>query len=229
MAIRIVVAEDDYLVREAVTRVLGESPDVDVSGTAADRGTLMATIDERRPDVIVTDIRMPPTLEDEGIRVATTLRDSHPGTGVVVLSQHAEPEYVLSLLEHGSARRAYLLKERVRHRGQLVDAVRAVHGGGSFIDPKIVEVLVDGRARMVKSPLAQLTPRELETLGEIAQGKSNDAIAESLFLTKRAVEKHINSIFMKLNLAEAPDVSRRVKAALLFLAETGSVPGGRPR
>src|SRR4051794_2515986 len=229
MAIRIVVAEDDYLVREAVTPVLGEAPDDDVLGTAADRGTLMATIDERRPDVIVTDIRMPPTLEDEGIRVATTLRESHPDMGVVVLSQHAEPEYVLSLLEHGSARRAYLLKERVRHKGQLIDPVRAVHAGGSFIDPKIVAGLVDGRARMVNSPLAQLTPREVETLAEIAQGKSNDAIAESLFLTKRAVEKHINSIFMKLNLADAPDVSRRVKAALLFLSETGSVPGGRPR
>src|SRR4051795_11421314 len=224
MPIRIVVAEDDYLVREAVARVLAETPEFEIVATVADSGTLMATIEERRPDVVVTDIRMPPRLEDEGIRVASGLRETHPQTGVVVLSQHSEPEYVLQLLDGGSARRAYLLKERVRHRGQLVDAVRAVHDGGSFIDPKIVEVLVDGRARMVNSPLAQLTPRELETLAEIAQGKSNDAIAESLFLTKRAVEKHINSIFMKLNLAEAPDVSRRVKAALLFLAETGSTP-----
>src|SRR3954470_12917341 len=229
MPTRIVVAEDDYLVREAVARVLADSPDFEVLATVADRGTLVATIDERLPDVVVTDIRMPPLLEDEGIGVASLLRVTHPDIGVVVLSQHAEPEYVLKLLDGGSARRAYLLKERVRHRGQLVDAVRAVHEGGSFIDPKIVEVLVQGRARIVNSPLTQLTAREVETLAEIAQGKSNDAIAESLFLTKRAVEKHINSIFMKLNLAEAPNVSRRVKAALLFLAETGSVPGGRPR
>src|SRR3954451_24977653 len=224
MPTRIVVAEDDYLVREAVARVLGESPDFEIVATVADRGTLVATIDERLPDVVVTDIRMPPTLADEGIGVAAVLRETHPDIGVVVLSQHAEPEYVLKLLDGGSARRAYLLKERVRHRGQLIDAVRAVRDGGSFIDPKIVEVLVDGRARMSNSPLAQLTPREVETLAEIAQGKSNEAIAESLFLTKRAVEKHINSIFMKLNLADAPDVSRRVKAALMFLSETNSTP-----
>jgi DNA-binding NarL/FixJ family response regulator len=140
---------------------------------------------------------------------------------VVVLSQYAEPRYALALLEGGSARRAYLLKERVHHRGQLVDAVRAVHQGGSYIDPKIVELLVQSRARGSGSPLAVLTPRERETLAEIAQGKSNEAIAESLVLTKRAVEKHINAIFMKLNLAGSPDVSSRVKAALLFLAEAG--------
>jgi len=139
---------------------------------------------------------------------------------VVVLSQYAEPSYVLTLLESGSARRAYLLKERIHHRGQLVDAIRAVHAGGSHIDPKIVELLVEGRARVANSPLAALTPRERETLAEIAQGKSNEAIAESLVLTKRAVEKHINAIFMKLNLAGSPDVSSRVKATLLFLAET---------
>jgi len=141
-----------------------------------------------------------------------------------VLSQYAESAYVLSLLESGSARRAYLLKERVHHRGQLVDAVRAVHQGGSYIDPKIVELLVQGHSYQAESPLAALTPRELETLAEIAQGKSNEAIAESLVLTKRAVEKHINAIFMKLNLAGAPDVSSRVKAALLFLAENGGPP-----
>src|SRR3954452_9986876 len=224
MPIRIVVAEDDYLVREAVARVLSDTPDFEIVASVADRGTLDATIEDRRPDVVVTDIRMPPGFEDEGIRVASALRETRPGVGVVVLSQHAEPEYVLQLLDQGSAGRAYLLKERVRHRGQLVDAVRAVHDGGSFIDPKIVEVLIEGRARIANSPLAQLTPREVETLSEIAQGKSNDAIAESLFLTKRAVEKHINSIFMKLNLADAPNVSRRVMAALLFLSETGTSP-----
>jgi DNA-binding NarL/FixJ family response regulator len=225
MPIRIVVAEDDFLVREAVARVLSDTPEFDIVASVADRGTLVATIEDREPDVVVTDIRMPPDFGDEGIRVAAMLRDTRPEVGVVVLSQHSEPEYVLQLLDRGSAGRAYLLKERVRHRGQLLDAVRAVHDGGSFIDPKIVEVLIEGRARIANSPLAQLTPRETETLAGIAQGKSNDAIAASLFLTKRAVEKHINSIFMKLNLADAPDVSRRVKAALVFLAESERTAG----
>jgi DNA-binding NarL/FixJ family response regulator len=225
MAISVVVAEDAFLVREAVTRVLQESPSVELVATVADAAALMAAVEEHAPDVVVTDIRMPPSGTDEGIRAAAELRDTHPEVGVVVLSQYAEPEFVLRLLEKGSARRAYLLKERVHHRGQLLGAVRAVHEGGSHIDPKLVEVLVEGRSRAAQSPLRELTPRELETLGEIAQGKSNEAIAQSLFLTKRAVEKHINSIFMKLNLAEAPDVARRVKAALLFLAEAD--PDGR--
>lgn len=225
MAISVVVAEDTFLVREAVTRVLQESPSVELVATVADAAALMAAVEEHEPDVVVTDIRMPPSGTDEGIRVAVELRDTHPEVGVVVLSQYAEPEFVLGLLEKGSARRAYLLKERVHHRGQLLGAVQAVHEGGSHIDPKLVEVLVEGRSRAAHSPLRELTPRELETLGEIAQGKSNEAIAQSLFLTKRAVEKHINSIFMKLNLAEAQDVARRVKAALLFLAE--AEPSGR--
>src|SRR3954451_19435577 len=158
MPIRIVVAEDDYLVREAVARVLSDTPDFDVLATVADRATLVATIADRRPDVVVTDIRMPPTGGNEGISVASDLRTTDPSVGVVVLSQHAEPEYVLQLLDGGSARRAYLLKERVRHRGQLVDAVRAVHDGGSFIGPKIVEGLIQGRARIADSPLAHARP-----------------------------------------------------------------------
>jgi DNA-binding NarL/FixJ family response regulator len=232
MSIRVVVAEDAFLVREAVTRLLSDAPEVEMVAAVADRGTLDATIAEQNPDVVVTDIRMPPTESDEGVIVAAELRASRPDVGVVVLSQYAEPAYVLKLLEGGSARRAYLLKERVHHRGQLVDAVRAVHAGGSYIDPKIVELLVQSRERVHDSPLAALTPRERETLAEIAQGKSNEAIAESLVLTKRAVEKHINAIFMKLNLAGSPDVSSRVKAALLFLAEADNLPaphdaGGR--
>jgi len=219
MPIRVVVAEDTFLVREAVLRVLQEASDIELVATAADAATLVSAVDEFKPDVVVTDIRMPPTATDEGIRVAAQLRDTHPDVGVVVLSQYAEPEFVLGLLEDGSARRAYLLKERVHHGGQLVSAVRVVQEGGSFVDPKLVEVLVDVRSRVEHSPLRELTPRELETLAEIAQGKSNEAIAQSLFLTKRAVEKHINSIFMKLGLADAPDVARRVKAALMFLAE----------
>jgi len=219
MTIRVVVAEDTFLIREAVGHVLHEASDIEMVATAADAATLVSAVEEFEPDVVVTDIRMPPTATDEGIRVAALLRESHPEVGVVVLSQYAEPEFVLGLLEDGSARRAYLLKERVHHGGQLVSAVRAVQEGGSFVDPKLVEILVEGRSRAEHSPLRELTPRELETLAEIAQGKSNEAIAQSLFLTKRAVEKHINSIFMKLGLADAPDVARRVKAALMFLAE----------
>jgi DNA-binding NarL/FixJ family response regulator len=229
MPIRVVVAEDAFLVREAVTRLVSEAPGLEAVAAVADRATLMATVEAERPDVVVTDIRMPPTDSDEGILVAAELRETEPEIGVVVLSQYAEPAYVLKLLESGSARRAYLLKERVHHRGQLIDAVRAVHEGGSYIDPKIVELLVRSRERVDDSPLSVLTPRERETLAEIAQGKSNEAIAESLVLTKRAVEKHINAIFMKLNLAGAPDVSSRVKAALLFLSETESGPAsGEP-
>jgi len=220
MAIRVAVAEDVYLVREAVTRLLAEVPDIELIAAVADMPTLLATVDEKRPDVVVTDIRMPPNREDEGIQIAANLRERQPDIGVVILSQYAEPTYVLDLLAGGSARRAYLIKERIHHRGQLVSAIRAVRDGGSYIDPKIVDVLVESRARAGNSPLSELTPRELETLAEIAQGKSNEAIAESIVLTKRAVEKHINAIFMKLNLADARDVSRRVKAALLFLAET---------
>jgi DNA-binding NarL/FixJ family response regulator len=224
MAIRVVVAEDGFLVREAVTRLLAEAAGMEPVAAVSDAATLMATVEAEAPDVVVTDIRMPPTDSDEGILAAARLRETHPQIGVVVLSQYAEPAYVLKLLESGSARRAYLLKERIHHRGQLVDAVSAVYGGGSYIDPKIVELLVEGRERVENSPLTALTPRERETLAEIAQGKSNEAIADSLVLTKRAVEKHINAIFMKLNLAGAPDVSSRVKAALLFLSEMESLP-----
>jgi DNA-binding NarL/FixJ family response regulator len=219
MPIRVVVGEDSFLVREAVTRVLLENSEFELVAAAADADTLVASVEEHDPDVVVTDIRMPPTGTDEGIRVAAQLRETHPHIGVVILSQYAEPEFVLRLIDSGSARRAYLLKERVHHRGQLLDSVRAVHAGGSFIDPKLVELLVAERARASHTRLRELTPRELETLAEIAQGKSNEAIAASLFLTKRAVEKHINSIFMKLGLTDSPDVARRVKAALLFLAE----------
>jgi DNA-binding NarL/FixJ family response regulator len=174
--------------------------------------------EQERPDVVVTDIRMPPSETDEGIRLASELRDRHPEIGVVVLSQFADPVYALALLEQGSDGRAYLLKERVHNRAELTAAIHAVAGGGSMIDPKIVEGLVQLRSRTEGSPLDELTARERQVLGEIAQGKSNTAIAESLFLTKRAVEKHINAIFLKLGLADAQDVSKRVKAALILLS-----------
>jgi DNA-binding NarL/FixJ family response regulator len=174
--------------------------------------------------VVVTDIRMPPTSTDEGIRVAGLLRESHPGIGVVVLSNYAEPAYALALLESGSEGRAYLLKERVHDRAQLVAAIEAVAAGGSVLDSKIVEPLVAAKLRVERSSLAALTGREREVLAEIAKGKSNAAIADTLVLTKRAVEKHINSIFLKLSLSYSEDVSKRVKATLLFLAEADAPP-----
>jgi len=214
-----VLADDSLIVREGVQQVLDASPSVEVVASCEDFDSLLEAVERERPDVVLTDIRMPPSQTDEGIRVASRLRETAPDVGVVVLSQYAAPGYVVELLGSGSARRGYLLKERVHNRGELVSAIDAVAQGGSVIDPKIVEVLVEEKTRAERSPLTQLTDREREVLAEIAVGKSNGAIAESLVLTKRAVEKHINSIFLKLGLADADDVSKRVKAALLFLAE----------
>jgi DNA-binding NarL/FixJ family response regulator len=219
VAIRVVLAEDGYLAREGIEQVLQAAPGIEVVATCDDLDSLLAAIQADAPDVVVTDIRMPPSNTDEGIRVAGQLRDTHPEIGVVVLSVHDDPAYALALLEAGSEGRAYMLKERIHERAQLATAVEEVARGGSVIDSKIVESLV-GRSRAGNSPLAELTVREREVLAEIAQGKSNAAIAESLVLTKRAVEKHINAIFMKLGLAQADDVSKRVKAALIFLSDT---------
>ena len=228
MAIRVVVAEDSLIVREGLVQLLAGSPSVDVVAAYGDVDAVLAAVERDRPDVVLTDIRMPPSNTDEGIRLAEQLRERRPATGVVVLSQYAEPPYVLALLERGSDRRGYLLKERIHDRGQLVSAIDAVAQGGSVVDPKIVEVLVEGKARAARSPLAGLTPRERDVLAEMAAGKSNQAIAESLVLTKRAVEKHINSIFLKLGLADAEDVSKRVKAALMFLSDADGVQAGHP-
>lgn len=217
--IGVVLADDSYLVREAVTHVLADADGIEVLASCGDSESLLKAVEDSKPDVVVTDIRMPPTESDEGLRVAATLRETHPEVGVVVLSQFAEPEYGLALLEGGSEGRAYLLKERVQHRGQLIAAIESVADGGSVIDAKVVETLVDARKRAESSPLAELTPRELEILTFVARGHSNQAIADELVLTKRAVEKHINAIFLKLNLTYATDVSRRVKAALIYLAE----------
>jgi DNA-binding NarL/FixJ family response regulator len=219
MALRVVLADDSYLVREAIAHVLDDAPGVDVIAVCADVDSLRLAIEAEHPDVVVTDIRMPPTRDDEGLRVAAELRDSHPEIGVVVLSQYLEPRYALDLLARGSDGRAYLLKERIHDRTDLTAAIEATAAGSSVIDAKVVEMLVTARSRVADSPLAGLTPRERAILGEIAQGKSNSAIAQSLTLSKRAVEKHINSLFTKLELPEAEDVSRRVKAALLFLAD----------
>jgi DNA-binding NarL/FixJ family response regulator len=219
MSIRVILAEDDFLVREGVRRVLEAAPDVTVVAECVDGDELLASVDADAPDVVVTDVRMPPSGADEGIRIANRLRRTHPTVGVLVLSQFAEPEYALALLEHGSHRRAYLLKQRVNDRRRITDAVREVAAGGSAFDSKVVDALVSGRGEG-SSPLSTLSPREREVLAQVAQGMSNAAIADSLVLTKSAVEKHINSIFGKLGLAGAQDVSQRVKAALMFLDDS---------
>ncbi|MBV9195802.1 MAG: response regulator transcription factor [Solirubrobacterales bacterium] len=199
--------------------ILNAAPEVELLAMCSNAKELEATLAAEDPQVLITDIRMPPSGADEGIRVANRLRETDPDIGVVVLSQYAEPSYALGLFESGSAGRAYLLKERVRNREELIGAIEAVARHGSVIDPKVVDLLIEARARPARSPLGDLTPREVQLLGEIAAGKSNAAIAESLVLTKRAVEKHINSIFAKLGLPEDEDVSRRVKATLMYLAD----------
>jgi DNA-binding NarL/FixJ family response regulator len=216
--LRVVVADDSYLVREALGHMLDSDPRVDLVAICEDGQSLGETVDAELPDVVVTDIRMPPSGDFEGVAFANRLRETHPRIGVVVVSQYADPRYGLALLEEGSDGRAYLLKDRLRDRENLIAAVFAVAAGGSVVDAKVVESLIDARTASENSPLVELTQRELEILGHMAQGKSNQAIAEELFLSKRAVEKHINSIFMKLGLAHAEDVSRRVKAALIYLS-----------
>jgi DNA-binding NarL/FixJ family response regulator len=215
--LRVVIAEDNLLVREGVVRVIDHSDGVEMVAAVGTYDDLIAAAVEHAPDVVVTDIRMPPTMSDEGIRAARELRTLQPKTGVVVLSQYAEPAYALALLEHGSGGRAYLLKERVADPNELVAAIFAVAEGGSVIDPRVVEVLVSSR-HTKSSPLDQLTTREKEVLAEMAQGKNNAAIGAALFLSDRAVEKHINALFSKLGLSEEIDVHRRVKAVLVFLA-----------
>jgi len=216
--IRVAVAEDAYVIREFLTNTLGSAPEVELVAVCTNGKELESAIRTWHPDVVITDIRMPPSGE-EGVRIATELRDSDPDIGVIVLSQYAEPGYALSLLDKGTGRRGYLLKERIRDREEIIRAIQTVAQGGAVIDPLIVDVLIQARAKVAHSRLSQLTPRERQLLAEIAAGKSNGAIARSLFLTKRAVEKHVNSIFSKLDMPESQDVSRRVKATLIYLSE----------
>jgi DNA-binding NarL/FixJ family response regulator len=217
--IRVVFAEDNYLVREGTAALLATSDDIELVGTAESKEELLAAVEELRPDAVLTDIRMPPTGTSEGIDAAKQIREDHPGIGVVVLSQFAEEDYAYDLLKDGAAGLGYLLKERVADVAELVRALGEVAKGGSVLDPKIVEALVSAKERLAHSPLGQLTDREREVLGQMAQGKNNAAIAKALFLTERAVEKHINSLFHKLGLTEEPDVHRRVMAVLAFLRE----------
>ncbi len=217
--IRVALAEDNVLLREGVSRLVAANEDFDLVGTASDLPQLLALVGEQLPDVVITDIRMPPTGTDEGIQAAAWLREKHPQVGVVVLSQYTAPRYAMALLERGSAGRAYLLKERVASIDELARAIRAVARGGSVIDPLVVDELVRSRARDHASSMSLLTPRESEILAEMAQGKSNAAIASALNVSERAVEKHTNSIFSKLGLSEERDLNRRVKAVLLYLSE----------
>jgi len=218
--IRIVLAEDQYLVREGLRRVLETQEGLEIVEVCGDLDSLLVTVAAEGPDVVVTDIRMPPGNTDEGIQAATRLRETNPEVGVVVLSQYATPGYLLALLNGGSERRGYLLKERVQDPEQLVAAIRAVAEGGSVFDPKVVETLVAENARSEESPLNELTPRERDVLREMAEGKNNAAIALALVLTERSVEKVIHSIFLKLGLTWEPAVHKRVKAVVLYLAES---------
>jgi DNA-binding NarL/FixJ family response regulator len=218
--VRVVFAEDNYLVREGTAALLQSSSDVELVGMAASLDELLEKVEELKPEVVLTDIRMPPTNTTEGIDAAKRIRAEHPEIGVVVLSQYAEEEYAYDLLKDGAAGLGYLLKERVSDLDEVVRALNEVSKGGSVLDPKVVEALVSAKDRMAHSPLLKLTEREREVLENMAQGKNNAAIAKSLFLTERAVEKHINSLFHKLGLSEETDVHRRVMAVLAFLRES---------
>jgi DNA-binding NarL/FixJ family response regulator len=217
--IRAVVCEDNLLVREGIVTLLAAEPDIAVVAQAGALDEALAAVAEHDPDVVLTDIRMPPTHTDEGVRVAAALRRSHPELGVVVLSQYDDPDHALRVFDGGVACRGYLLKDSVAAPEQLVTAVRTVAAGGSSIDPLVVEAMLGARAAGVDSPLGRLSPREREVLAEMASGRNNAAIAGRLVLTVRAVERHINSIFAKLGLAEEADTHRRVRAVLLFLAQ----------
>lgn len=218
MALRVVMAEDSLLMREGISAVLALDDTVVVVASCTDYDELLAAVDEHVPDVVITDIRMPPTQTDEGIRAANVIRDSHPDIGVVVLSQYIEPQYAVRLLNEGSGGRAYLLKERVADPGELAAAAHRVADGGSIIDPKVVDALLEARTANGKTSIIdRLTDREREVLAEMAAGSNNAAIGEALFISPRSVEKHINSIFTKLDLSQTDDIHRRVRAVLLYL------------
>jgi len=219
VATTVVLAEDSFIVREGVRMLLDATEEIDLVATSETYDELLAAVEEHRPDVVITDIRMPPTRTDEGIRAALEIRSRWPKTGVVVLSQYVEPGYVLALFENGTAGLAYLLKERIGDLDELVGAVDQVLQDRSVVDPRVVEVLIDARVKKAGSKLGRLTPREREVLEHIAEGKTNAAVAGDLYLSERAVEKHINSIFTKLDLLPEKETNRRVRAVLMFLAE----------
>ncbi len=215
--IRLLIAEDDYLVREGARAVVAVDPRIEVLGTASSAPELLELLDDHVPDVVMLDIRMPPSFTTEGIELAHHVRATHPGVGVVVLSQHADPEYALELLKDGSDGVAYLLKERLGDAERLLQAIDEVRSGGSVLDPRIVEALLEAQRRRSASRLAGLTPRELEVLALMASGRGNAAIARELSITDRSVEKHTNAIFRKLRVTEEIDLNRRVAAVLFYL------------
>ena len=218
MSVSLVLAEDSYIVREGIRLLLEHAGTYELLEMCEDFDGLMAAVAKRQPDVVITDIRMPPTRTDEGIRAALEIRRENPDIGVVVLSQYVEPEYALRLFAHGSAGMAYLLKERVGDMDQLDDAIEAVRQGRSAMDPQVVDALVQARVSTGFDSLARLTSRERQVLEELASGSSNAGIADRLFVSERAVEKHVNAIFTKLDLAPDSDTNRRVKAVLAYLA-----------
>jgi DNA-binding NarL/FixJ family response regulator len=219
--LRLIVAEDTYLIREGIRQMLAEDAGVEVVAFCSDLGSLLRSVEDLRPELVITDIRMPPTHTDEGIRAATELRRTQPETAVVVMSQYLDAQYAIDLFEEGSSGRGYLLKERLSDRNRVLDAIREVAAGGSVVDPAVVEALVGSVSGLQQkdSRLATLSQREMEVLALVAEGKSNAAIADVLFITKRAVEKHVNVIFQKLDLGDRADVSLRVAATLVFLAD----------
>ncbi len=220
MVVRVVLAEDSLLMREGIISVLALSDEIDLVDSCGSYDELIAAVAEHEPDVVITDIRMPPTQTDEGIRAANEIRKMHPDIGVVVLSQYVEPDYAMTLFDEGSDGRAYLLKERVGDVEELATAVKRVADGGSVVDPKVVDALIEARTR-ASSVVDRLTERETEVLAEIAKGGTNAAVGQALFISPRSVEKHVNSIFMKLDLSDETDSNRRVRAVLLYLADAG--------
>ncbi|MFK8024411.1 MAG: response regulator [Ilumatobacter sp.] len=217
MVLRLVLAEDSFLMRDGISALLALTDDVDVVASCENYDSLLRSVATHQPDVVLTDIRMPPSQTDEGIRAADVIRADHPEIGVVVLSQYVEPEYARRLFEHGSERRAYLLKERVADLDELGGAIRRVADGGSVVDPKVVEALIGVNATQEFDALDRLTERERDVLAEMATGKSNSSIGEALFISARSVEKHISAIFAKLDLVQTEDAHRRVRAVLVFL------------
>jgi DNA-binding NarL/FixJ family response regulator len=212
--VRVVLAEDSVLLREGIARILEEAG-IEVAGQAGDAEELLRKVRGHKPDVAITDIRMPPSHTDEGLRAAHEIRAEMPEVGVLVLSQYVEEAYALDLLSENAAGLGYLLKDRVGDVDAFLDAVRRVSEGGSALDPEVVSQLM-GRKRR-DDPLDELTPREREVLGLMAEGRSNGAIAEKLVVTERAVEKHVTSIFSKLDLVNTPEDHRRVLAVLAYL------------
>ena len=225
MPLRVVFADDNYLVREGVAGLLTETPDLELVETVGDPVAQHAAVAAHRPDAVLTDIRMPPTFTTEGIDAAKRIRSEFPEVGVVVLSQYVEEDYAYDLLVDGVAGLGYLLKERVSQVDDLVRALHEVARGGSALDPKVVEGLMARTSKEANSPLRGLTERETEVLQAMATGLSNAAIASTLFMSERAVEKHIGSVFQKLGLVEEGEINRRVMAVLAFLDATGRVPG----